>query len=172
MLSQWAHNSGLFGAWPERETYSFKRETDPKLAKFFQEWYGRSGNHRVFCTDLEWLDSLEMAAARQALAQLGTRLNVYLVETKGAACADIRNRGGLIHLVPKGAMGERAPRMSIIEDGDSQIAAIRFKNAPGDRVQFRRTADNTVLSLAHAYIFAASPEPPIDSGSAILVIDS
>lgn len=134
--------------------YDFKNETDPKFVKFFREWYSQDGDHYVFCNDLDWLDATDVAQVRQTLGELGSRLKVYLVRDTGRACAEIRDAGGEIVIIPENLVTDLPPKMSLVRDNESHQIILRRKQPHVDRVRFIKTEDPHMLCLANTIVNA------------------
>ena len=139
-----------FHAGKERNR-KFHSEKGGKLSKFFQEWYEKPGRHKIFCSDLRWLEPRGMESALRALCDLKDRVDIYLVDDTGDVVKRLRDSGARVHTIPSEYMADCAPRMSLLEDEGTTAAAIRFKKDASDAVEIRISSERTVVSLAHAY---------------------
>ena len=130
-----------------RSVYDFKIGSK-EYVEFFTRWYGRQGEHVLFCDDLYWMDTDNTESIRNALKKRPKTVMIALRRHDGIAYEELK-RAGVKMLEVDEALATRAT-FSVNRDGEVLRMIVRNKDTPpdGDRIQFQLTIDEFVIRMA------------------------
>jgi hypothetical protein len=129
-------------------TYEFVEDSS-EFVEFFAKWYGKSGDHWIFCDDLDWISSTNAAKVRAALAERPEAVKIALRKLAGPAYEELRAKG-VAFLEIDEALSTHA-KFSIHHYDGFYRMILRNKPARGasdDRVLFRRVPDQFSITMA------------------------
>lgn len=132
----------------------FKNEDDPRFAKFFAAYYGRNGEHQIFCKDLDWLDPPGRASIVETLKQRGAQAEVFLSHDKADACIRLRTNEVRIGVIPEDVARMRIKASLYTDDNDSKDLIVQLKRGNSQAVEFSRTTDPTMIGLVETLLAA------------------
>lgn len=135
----------------EQKYHRFKSEKEHRFFNFFQDWYSRSGNHYVFCTDLDWLDNPSGAAVIAALSSHGDKTHVYLRDLTASCVEKLRQDNCDVREMPSN-FADPSVKLSINFGDKGDRVILREKNStPGDdTVHFLETAQPQIIAIVKA----------------------
>lgn len=123
-------------------------ENSRQFVAFFAKWYGRSGEHWVFCDDLDWMDGTDAAPIRAAIAKRPDKVTIALRDHRGPAYEELCAKGVKFLTVDQ-ALSTHAKFSIHHEDGFYRMI-LRNKNPreAEDRVRFRLITDEFSIKMA------------------------
>lgn len=129
-------------------TYEFTEDSS-EFVEFFAKWYRKSGDHWIFCDDLDWIDSTDAAKIRAALAERPETVKIALRKLAGSAYEELQAKGVTFLKIDE-ALSTHAKFSIHHQDGFYRMI-LRNKPARGasdDRVRFRRVTDQFSITMA------------------------
>jgi hypothetical protein len=130
------------------------REDSAELCKFFTEWYAHSGEHTIFCDNLEWMAGPANATARDALAARGDSATVCLRRCSGDVYEELRRAGVNMRKIHDHV--QMRAKISIKHDDGFGQMIVRIKGNDDDKVRFRRFSDSFSTKMAYEFLINSS----------------
>lgn len=125
------------------QLHTFRVGEVNEMATFFDSWYSQKGTLSIFCSDLEWLAGASHNRIVEALQDKGSRLNLYLKDTRHEIVKKLAASGASVyHIKPE---IRSSHRFSILDSNDSKSIIIRNKKVEEDGITFEEYKNQSAL---------------------------
>jgi hypothetical protein len=133
------------------------REGSKRFTRFFASWYAEEGNIYIYCSDIEWLETLKHKEIIEKIKQKGrsSRAHLFVRYWDSPEIVGLLEAGVKVYVIPPGV--ELRIRMSLRTSDDSRSLIIRAtpdtaqpgnNRGRGREVMVRTSSDQYLCGLA------------------------